>query len=326
MSSEITSPTRPCATDLAAATLAHLRDPVVRANLALRRSIVREVRAQLEGEGFEEYETPVLGERINEYSAGLIRAQSAAGDEWWLTQSPQLFKQMLIASGRTRYLQFAHCFRDEPREPGRYDRMREFIQIDIEMVTDDPAEIRRLVERVMVRVCRAAGRAISTPFPEMDAATAVAHYGTDTPDLRTDPDEWSFVWITDFPLAEPDGSGRPRLVRHPMARPEQPPRDADHACSLRTYSYDLVLNGYEIGSGDLRIHDAAEQLAVLRAMDLPAEQYQVLLDVLADGCPPHGGVGLGLDRLAMALAGSRDIAQASAFPHWFGRVLPEEAP
>lgn len=324
MLSEITPLTGPQATDLAAATLAHLRDPIVQANLALRRKIVREVRAQLESEGFEEYDTPVLGERINEYSAGLIRAQSAAGDEWWLAQSPQLFKQMLIASGITRYLQFAHCFRDEPREPGRYDRMREFIQIDIEMAADDPAEIRRMVERVMQRVCRAIGRPISTPFPEIDAATAMALHGTDRPDLRTDPDEWCFVWVTDFPLAEPDGSGLPQLVRHPMARPRETPRDADHASDLRTYSYDLVLNGYEIGSGDLRIHDPAEQLAVLRAMGLPAEQFQVLLDVLADGCPPHGGIGLGLDRLAMALAGSRDIAEASAFPHWFGRIHPEE--
>jgi aspartyl-tRNA synthetase len=318
-------PPLPEARDLVTSALTHLRDERIKANLALRRMIVREVRAELSGEGFEEYDTPVLGERINEYAAGLFRAESAAGGEFWLAQSPQLFKQILIASGCARYLQFAHCFRDEPREAGRYDRMREFVQVDIELATDSPAVVRRLVERVVQRVCAAVGRHVAVPFPEIDARTAVRRYGTDAPDLRDDETDWSFVWVVGFPLAEPDATGLPRLLRHPMARPERTPVDGDDLCQITTYSYDLVFNGYEIGSGDLRIHDPAQQEAVLRAMGIPTDDFRVLLEVLASGCPPHGGIGIGLDRLAMALAGSRDIADACSFPHWFGCVRPEDA-
>ncbi|HEU5126497.1 MAG TPA: amino acid--tRNA ligase-related protein [Glycomyces sp.] len=311
---------------IASATLSHLRDPRTRRNLAIRQSIVTEIREQLLSESFQEFETPVLGERIDEYSSGIFRAESARGDELWLVQSPQLFKQTLIAAGYPRYLQFAHCFRDEAPEAGRYDRMREFVQVDIEMETADAAQVRRLVERLFKRICAAVGREVATPFPEIDAVTAVAEYGTDRPDLRSGPDDWSFVWVVDFPMAARDAGGTPRLERHPMAQPTEIPVDAAHACELRTRSYDLVLNGYEIGSGDLRIHDPRMQEAVLKAMDLPPEQFDVLLEVLASGCPPHGGVGIGLDRLTMALGGSFDIAEASAFPHWFGCVRPEERP
>jgi len=305
---------------LAAAAISHLRDGAVKKNLLARQTLVRCIREQLLDQDFAEFESPVLSERIDEYVSGRIKAQTSYGDELWLVQSPQFFKQLLMAAGFPNYFQFAHCFRDEPKEPGRFDRLREFIQVDIEMATPDAAEIRRMVERIFQGVGRVFGRDVEIPFPEIKAREAVETHGTDRPDLRRTATDWSFVWVVDFPLAARDQDGVPRLTRHPMARPTRIPADIEDACDIHTLSFDLVFNGYEIASGALRIYDAQEQRAILETMGLPVEQFQILIKVLNSTCPPHGGIGMGLDRLAMVITGETDIARVSAFPDWFGCV------
>jgi aspartyl-tRNA synthetase len=88
--------------------------------------------------------------------------------------------------------------------------------------------------------------------------------------------------------------------------------------TVLSYSYDLIINGYEIGGGTLRIHDADLQRRVLRRLGLSAEEaeekFGFLLEALGMGAPPHGGIALGLDRLVMILAGARSIRDVIAFP------------
>lgn len=297
--------------------LDHLRQPVIQRNLRLRHAVRRAASQYLDSEGFLELETPVLGPRVDEYPAGHVVAHLEDGTELWLAQSPQLLKQMFIATGYGRYFQFAHCFRDEPRSPGRHDHLREFVQLDLEMETTSAAEVRRTVEGLVRSVLAAVGIDVATPFPEIDAVECVERYGTDRPDLRTRPDEYAFLWVNEFPLLQQGDDGSLYRTRHPMALPTAVPGSLAEARTLRTHSYDLVLNGNELASGDLRISSPDRQRHML---ELLGEELSSLDDlvVVLEQCPPHGGLGMGLDRLVMRLTGSDSVKDACAFPDLLG--------
>ncbi|MDR2035430.1 MAG: aspartate--tRNA ligase [Coriobacteriales bacterium] len=128
-------------------------------------------------------------------------------------------------------------------------------------------------------------------------------------------------WVVDFPLFKYDEDGR-RFVanHHPFTRvkdEDQSKLETDPA-ACGSYSYDLIMNGYELGGGTLRIHTRDLQLRVLQAMGFSeeeaCEQFGFLLDALSFGAPPHGGIALGLDRLIMLLGGFESIRDVIAFP------------
>lgn len=133
-------------------------------------------------------------------------------------------------------------------------------------------------------------------------------------------DEWSMLWITDWPMFEKDDDGQYHALHHPFTAPcvEDPQAllDAPEKCLSR--GYDLVLNGYEIGGGSIRIHQQAMQQTVFDilgiAPDEAQEKFGFLLDALKYGCPPHGGIALGIDRIAMILTNSSSIRDVIAFP------------
>lgn len=129
-------------------------------------------------------------------------------------------------------------------------------------------------------------------------------------------------YVVDFPMFEdvdPEtGHGIP--AHHPFtsARPEDLDRIESDPASVRANQYDLVVNGYETASGSIRIHDVEDQYRALEATGLTREQadekFGFLLDALKSGAPPHGGIALGLDRLAMILGGTSNIRDVVAFP------------
>jgi aspartyl-tRNA synthetase len=132
---------------------------------------------------------------------------------------------------------------------------------------------------------------------------------------------FTFLWVTDFPMFEWDeDEQRWGAVHHPFTRPTEDwqERFADDPGNALAYAYDLIVNGNELGGGSFRIHEPDLQAKVFELLALSEDEQRLkfgfLLDALAMGAPPHGGIAIGIDRTTMVLAGEPNLRDVIAFP------------
>jgi aspartyl-tRNA synthetase len=305
--------------------------------LTLRHRLCNVIRNFLNQEGFVEIETPVLTKSTPEGARDfLVPSRLNIGEFFALPQSPQLFKQILMVAGLDRYFQIVKCFRDEDL---RADRQPEFTQLDMEMSFVEEEDIFTLTEHLLKEIFKEIkGIEIKIPFPRITHREAIKKYNSDKPDIRKDPQdpkEVALLWVVDFPLfAYNTEEKRWESEHHPFTslnKEDIKYLESKEYDKIRSRSYDLVLNGNEIGSGSVRIHDRMLQEKIFEVIGLSQKQAQkrfgFLLKAFEFGAPPHAGVAYGLDRLVALLMGFESIRDAIAFPKTQGgNCLMTEAP
>lgn len=302
-------------------------------NLRLRSKITTFIRNFLTDQDFVEVETPILTKTTPEGARDfLVPSRLQKGKFYALPQSPQQYKQLLMVAGLERYFQFARCFRDE--DPRRDRAYGEFTQLDMEMSFVTQEDILQLTEELFSSVVKEffPEKHISqTPWPRLSHKDVMEKYRTDKPDLRVDkndPNELAFSWTIDFPLftqqSKDDfyhGSGRAQFApSHHMFTSPHPDDisllDSD-PLKVRGLQHDLVLNGYEVGGGSIRIHDARIQEKVFDLIGFSEEQkkqFEHMLTAFSFGVPPHGGIAPGIDRFLFTILGEPSIREVMAFP------------
>jgi len=290
-------------------------------NLALRHKVYKIIRALMDGEGFIECETPILTKSTPEGARDyLVPSRLNPAKFFALPQSPQLFKQILMVAGIEKYYQIAKCFRDEDL---RADRQPEFTQLDLEMSFVEEEDILKVTEQIVKAIFKGVKNIdLGSPFPRITYAQAQEKYRCDKPDLRKETgSEFAFCWVVDFPLLKYNREEKRWESEH---HPFTAPSNEDLALldsspeKVRARSYDLVLNGMEIGSGSIRIHRRDLQNKIFGIIGISSDEakkrFGFLLEAFEFGAPPHGGIALGLDRLLATLAGEESIREVIAFP------------
>ncbi|AKP73987.2 Aspartate--tRNA ligase [Piscirickettsia salmonis] len=136
-------------------------------------------------------------------------------------------------------------------------------------------------------------------------------------DLELLQGDWAPLWVVDFPMFEEE-NGQLQALHHPFTAPASLDALRDRPKEALSRAYDMVLNGYEIGGGSIRIHQASVQQEVLELLGIDEvtarEKFGFLLDALKYGAPPHGGLAFGLDRIIMLMTGTENIRDVIAFP------------
>lgn len=296
-----------------------LRAPRARAVFRIQAAVCRAFREFLQGEGFTEIHTPKLGRAGAEGGSSQFRVDYF-GRKAVLAQSPQLYKQAMVGVFERVY-EIGPVFRAEKHATQRH--LNEYTSLDLEM-----GFLRRLVALLRQEYAgelALLGAELPDPehipavrFDEAKRLAAEAYgYAIREPyDLEPEEEQhigryakevWGsdFVFVTHYP-----GRKRPFYT---MDDPEDP---------RYTLSFDLLFRGMEITTGGQRIHNYGQQVEKLKARGMEPEDFSGYLLFHKHGAPPHGGLGIGLERLTMQLCGLDNIRRASLFPRDRTRLEP----
>jgi aspartyl-tRNA synthetase len=323
-----------------------LRRPRMQKNIRNRHKVAKFIRDFLDSEAFIEIETPILTKSTPEGARDyVVPSRLYPGNFYALPQSPQQYKQLLMASGMEKYFQIARCMRDEDT---RGDRQPEFTQIDMEMSFVEKEDVMDVNERLLINLVSKLypeKKIQQIPFPRITYKEAIEKYGNDRPDIRedkNDPNLLAFCWIIDFPFFErtdksdnPDTEGEWTFTHNPFSAPIKEHKEwlleGKNIGEIITSQYDITLNGYEIGGGSIRAHQADVLKKVLNIIGHKDEDIERnfghMLQAFKTGTPPHGGIAWGFDRLMMLLEDEPNIREVITFPKTGeGKDLMMESP
>lgn len=316
-----------------------LRSERMQKNIRMRDKVISFFRDYMHKNDFVEIETPILMKGTPEGSREyLVPSRLENGKFYALPQSPQQFKQLAMVAGFEKYFQIARCMRDEDT---RGDRQPEFTQLDFEMSFITQEDILQYTEKMFIELVKTLypeKKISETPFLRLTYKESMEKYGSDKPDLRkdkNDPNELAFAWVLDFPMFEKTEDGGLQAAHHPFCAIKEEDKEkfmkGEDIMSIRASAYDLVLNGYELSSGSVRIHDSAEQKRVFDLLGISEEEQKKkfghMLEAFSYGAPPHGGFAPGIDRIVMILQNEPNIREVIAFPKTGeGRDLMMDSP
>ena len=310
-----------------------LRNPKERAIFKLQEGIQRGFREFLSQQNFTEIHSPKINFAGAEGGTNVFKLDYF-GKQVYLAQSPQLYKQAMVAVYE-RVFEIAPVFRAEHHDTSRH--LNEYISMDFEMGFIDSFEdimnmetgLLKYIMNLLKTEYQNEVELLKIEIPEikeipvvkfMDAKEIIMkkfkYQPTDMKDF--DPEEEQilgkyakkefnsdFIFITHYPSKK-----RPFYT---MDDPEDPEY---------TLSFDLLFRGLEITSGGQRVHDYNEQVAKMEKLGMNPEEFATYLMLHKYGAPPHGGLGLGLERLTMHLLGAKNVREATMFPRDINRVSP----
>ena len=317
-----------------------LRNPKVRAILKIADGVMYSFREFLRNEGFTEFVPPKIVEAGAEGGADMFEVDYF-GKKAFLNQSPQMYKQIMVGVFQKVYT-VGPVFRAEKYSTNRH--INEFQGLDLEMgfinSFEDLMELEARMFRFMFKTLTEQyapelemylGKDARLPeltvfpkikFMEAKQLFADAHPGEQgkrallEPDFAPEEEKWlgeyflkehnaPIVFVTHYPS-----------VKRPFYAMEDP---ADNKFTL---SFDMLLNGLEVTTGGQRIHDYAEQVAKMQKRGMDIDQFEDYLTMHKYGMPPHGGMGLGLERIVENILGLDNIKRATAFPRDRDRLRP----
>jgi len=314
-----------------------LRNLRLRAPFTVQAHIVNAFRDQLWADGFIEIHTPKIVSQGTEGGTSLFRMKYFEQDAY-LAQSPQFYKQMMVGSGYERVYEVGFVYRAEEHNTVRH--LNEYLSLDFEMgFIDSFVDIMKQEERVIRAILgRIADNCaeelemfgVSLPvIPEggipivrlAEGKEAIASkYGWQKEGGGHDLDPEGERLISRW-AADEYGSDFVFLTHYPVSvRPMYTMPDPD-APEL-TLSFDLLMRGTEITTGGQRIHDYNMFVENMRRFGQDPDNYGFYLEVFKYGMPPHGGLGLGAERITMQLLGLSNVREASLFPRDRTRVSP----
>jgi aspartyl-tRNA synthetase len=302
-----------------------LRRDRMQNNIRNRHLATNFVREFYSREGFVEIETPNMTKSTPEGSRDyIVPSRIEKGKFYALPQSPQQYKQFLMAAGFEKYFQIARCFRDEDT---RGDRQPEFTQIDLEMSFVTEEDVMQINEKMLVELVKNVypdKEIQEVPFPRLTYKEAMEKYNSDKPDLRKDknnPNLLAFCWVIEFPFFEKTDEGGWTFTHNPFSAPKSESMgdliEKKNIENIVAAQYDMVLNGMEIGGGGIRNHTPEALKKVFEIMGYSSERIEKnfghMLKALASGTPPHGGIAFGFDRIVMLLQVEPNIREVIAF-------------
>jgi nondiscriminating aspartyl-tRNA synthetase len=319
-----------------------LRVPAILDVFRVQSEIVRAFRAHLNAGGFTEIFTPKLV--LAGAEGGSAVFEIAYYDrKAYLGQSPQFYKQVMVGSGLERVFEVGHAYRAEKSETSRH--LTEFVSLDFEMgFIESEQDAMRVLTETMRAIfdavrerCAPQLARLGAAVPEIDDIPQIDYAeakrilaerfgktrGIDG-DLDTEGERLIGQWAREelkSRLVYVTGYAASRRPAYAMPMTDAP-REAASGGEVGTRSFDLLLDGVEISTGGQRIHDHEQLVTSFRGRGINPDGVAGYLEAFRHGMPPHGGMGLGLERFTKQLLGLANVKQASLFPRDRNRLTP----